>query len=185
LRANTTIRTTSQFDYQPDVCKDYKETGFCGFGDTCIFMHDRGGDPKASQLEDEWEKKKKKREEEQEEAMRVLLCQVAGEDPDAKQGGERKGDKDLPFACNICRSAFADPVVTQCGHYFCSKCVGERYRKEGACPVCSKDLGGSFSRPVKLLRKKKGMGMEGATWEEFRKACQERKDGEKDGGGEE
>ena len=39
LRANTTIRVTSRFDYQPDVCKDYKDTGFCGFGDTCIFMH--------------------------------------------------------------------------------------------------------------------------------------------------
>ncbi|KAH0828173.1 hypothetical protein J3R83DRAFT_3875 [Lanmaoa asiatica] len=26
----------------PDVCKDYKETGYCGFGDTCKFLHDRG-----------------------------------------------------------------------------------------------------------------------------------------------
>lgn len=21
-----------RWDYQPDICKDYKETGFCGFG---------------------------------------------------------------------------------------------------------------------------------------------------------
>lgn len=26
---------------QPDICKDYKETGFCGFGDSCKFLHDR------------------------------------------------------------------------------------------------------------------------------------------------
>jgi len=29
------IRTITVTDYQPDVCKDYKETGFCGFGDSC------------------------------------------------------------------------------------------------------------------------------------------------------
>jgi hypothetical protein len=23
-------------------CKDYKETGRCGYGDSCKFMHDRG-----------------------------------------------------------------------------------------------------------------------------------------------
>lgn len=25
----------SRFDYQPDICKDYKETGRCGYGDSC------------------------------------------------------------------------------------------------------------------------------------------------------
>ena len=41
LRASQHIRTTVRFDYQPDVCKDYKETGFCGYGDSCKFVHDR------------------------------------------------------------------------------------------------------------------------------------------------
>ena len=36
------VRMTCRFDYQPDICKDYKETGFCGYGDNCKFMHDRG-----------------------------------------------------------------------------------------------------------------------------------------------
>lgn len=30
------IRVASRFDYQPDICKDYKETGYCGFGDSCF-----------------------------------------------------------------------------------------------------------------------------------------------------
>lgn len=41
LRAPTNLRATVRWDYQPDICKDYKETGFCGFGDSCKFLHDR------------------------------------------------------------------------------------------------------------------------------------------------
>ena len=58
-RGSSTIKTVTIVDYQPDVCKDYKgafnlvkdynslimlftETGYCGFGDTCKFLHDRG-----------------------------------------------------------------------------------------------------------------------------------------------
>lgn len=32
IRAPTFLRSTTRWDYQPDVCKDYKETGYCGFG---------------------------------------------------------------------------------------------------------------------------------------------------------
>ena len=28
-------RMTFIMDYKPDICKDYKETGFCGYGDSC------------------------------------------------------------------------------------------------------------------------------------------------------
>lgn len=35
IRAPTFLRATCRFDYQPDICKDYKETGFCGYGDNC------------------------------------------------------------------------------------------------------------------------------------------------------
>lgn len=41
LRASTAIRSSVRFDYQPDVCKDYKETGYCGWGDACKFLHTR------------------------------------------------------------------------------------------------------------------------------------------------
>eukprot|EP01113_Clastostelium_recurvatum_P034263 TRINITY_DN4626_c0_g1_i4.p1 TRINITY_DN4626_c0_g1~~TRINITY_DN4626_c0_g1_i4.p1 ORF type:complete len:244 (+),score=33.40 TRINITY_DN4626_c0_g1_i4:51-782(+) len=49
------IRISSRFDYQPDLCKDYKETGYCGFGDSCKFMHDRGDYKSGWQLEREWD----------------------------------------------------------------------------------------------------------------------------------
>ena len=32
MRAPEHLRATVRWDYQPDICKDYKETGFCGFG---------------------------------------------------------------------------------------------------------------------------------------------------------
>lgn len=41
-RVSGHVRTTLRVDYQPDICKDYKETGFCAYGDTCKFLHDRG-----------------------------------------------------------------------------------------------------------------------------------------------
>ena len=41
-RVSQHVRSTIRIDYQPDICKDYKETGFCSYGDSCKFMHDRG-----------------------------------------------------------------------------------------------------------------------------------------------
>ena len=40
IRAPDNIRSTVRWDYQPDICKDFKETGFCGFGGklTVIFL---------------------------------------------------------------------------------------------------------------------------------------------------
>ncbi|KAK6158863.1 hypothetical protein DH2020_006177 [Rehmannia glutinosa] len=62
LRASAHIRVSARFDYQPDICKDYKETGYCGYGDSCKFMHDRGDYKSGWQLEKEWEEKEKARE---------------------------------------------------------------------------------------------------------------------------
>ncbi|KAK9147178.1 hypothetical protein Sjap_007081 [Stephania japonica] len=47
LRESAHIRVFARFDYQPDIYKDYKETGYCGFGDSCKFMHEHD-----SELED-------------------------------------------------------------------------------------------------------------------------------------
>lgn len=32
IQAPSFLRSTVRWDYQPDICKDYKETGYCGFG---------------------------------------------------------------------------------------------------------------------------------------------------------
>lgn len=39
IKAPTNIRTITVTDYSPDVCKDYKTTGFCGFGGTYLLRY--------------------------------------------------------------------------------------------------------------------------------------------------
>jgi len=61
VRAPTFIRNTTRVDYNPELCKDYYETGYCGFGDTCIFIHDRS-DYKPGWMQDqEFEKEQRRK----------------------------------------------------------------------------------------------------------------------------
>ncbi|KAJ8444720.1 hypothetical protein Cgig2_030394 [Carnegiea gigantea] len=116
LRASAHIRVSARFDYQPDICKDYKETGYCGYGDACKFLHDRGDYKSGWQLEKEWE--------ETEKARKRNLAMGAGDDDEDGDGQSEEDDDDtLPFACFICRQPFVDPVVTKCKHYFCEHCA--------------------------------------------------------------
>ncbi|KAE9401035.1 hypothetical protein BT96DRAFT_818465 [Gymnopus androsaceus JB14] len=85
------------------------ETGYCGFGDTCKFLHDRGT--------------------------------FGDEDSDSDSD-----DEDIPFACLICRKPYTDPIVTKCGHYFCSACAIKRFAKTPKCLACGTPTGGMFNR---------------------------------------
>ncbi|XP_031476898.1 zinc finger CCCH domain-containing protein 1-like [Nymphaea colorata] len=145
LRASAHIRVSARFDYQPDICKDYKETGYCGYGDSCKFMHDRGDYKSGWQMEREWEEAEKER-------KRKL---AAGIDVN---GGEGEGDDDddeddLPFACFICRQPFVDPVVTKCKHYFCEHCALKHHSKNKKCYVCNKPTLGIFNTAHEIRRK--------------------------------
>ena len=130
------MRTTTRFDYQPDVCKDYKETGYCGYGDNCIYLHDRGDYLSGWQMEKAWQEKRRN----QQERMRKGQCIPAKEDAASKEK-----DEEYPFACHICRKSFTKPVETVCGHYFCESCALKRYAKRASCAVCGKKTGGIFN----------------------------------------
>jgi RING finger protein 113A len=116
LRASAHIRASTRFDYQPDICKDYKETGYCGYGDSCKFMHDRGDYKSGWQMEREWDEAEKVR-------KRNLALREAGEEVVDDDDDNDEDDDSLPFACFICRQPFVDPVVTKCNHYFCEHCA--------------------------------------------------------------
>lgn len=99
IKATSNIRAVTVTDYQPDVCKDYKETGFCGYGDSCKFLHDRGDYLAGWQLD------------------KLAVNPTTGQTVEE----EDSDDEDVPFACLICRQPFTEPIVTKCGHYFCMK----------------------------------------------------------------
>lgn len=159
-KAPSFLRSTVRFDYQPDICKDYKETGFCGFGDSCKFLHDRGDYKSGWQLEKEWEDKQAAK-------RRKIQELEASLDPDGEPGaaaaaaaaGDEEEDytiaddePEFPFACFLCRQAFVNPVVTACGHYFCEQCAITKSRSSTHCAVCSKQTHGIFNKARRLIK---------------------------------
>ncbi|KAF2197149.1 hypothetical protein GQ43DRAFT_444492 [Delitschia confertaspora ATCC 74209] len=172
-KTSTNVRTITITDYAPDVCKDYKQTGFCGFGDNCKFLHAREDYAAGWKLDREWE--------------------MSG---GAKKGGtivssanrNADGEKDedgvdfsmlekIPFACIICKKSYKAPIVTKCQHYFCEACALKRYRKDPSCAACGTNTGGVFNSAKnlqKLLEKKK-------KWEEKKKEQSKDNDDEKEG----
>uniref|UniRef100_A0A336KAN1 CSON006530 protein n=1 Tax=Culicoides sonorensis TaxID=179676 RepID=A0A336KAN1_CULSO len=147
IRAPANLRATVRWDYQPDICKDYKETGFCGFGDSCKFLHDRSDYKHGWQMEyDESNKYTKKY------------------DDDSDSGDDTKyeihsDEEELPFKCFICRGRFVDPIVTKCKHYFCEKCALNQFKKSSRCFVCNVQTNGMFNPAKNLIeRLKAGRG---------------------------
>jgi RING finger protein 113A len=156
VKAPTNIRTITVTDFAPDVCKDYKQTGFCGFGDNCKFLHDRSVVQQGWQIDREWEKVHKGK-------TNLGGTVVASADRtknDAANGEdeEEKMLEKIPFACIICKQSYREPIVTKCGHYFCEPCALKRYRKDPTCAACGAGTMGVFNsakRLKKLLDRKR------------------------------
>lgn len=152
IKAPTNIRTITVTDFAPDVCKDYKQTGFCGFGDSCKFLHAREDYKQGWELDKDWEIGTK--------GKRVQGTKVSGKMEEGA-GSEDEDDAKLegiPFACIICKQPYTNPIITKCGHYFCEACALQRYRKSPACAACGAGTGGVFNGAKglkKLLEKKR------------------------------
>ena len=149
IKAPTNVRTITVMDYAPDVCKDWKQTGFCGFGDSCKFLHAREDYKQGWELDREWE-------------IGTKGKQLGGKVTSHRRGGNNKqGEEDdeddedeflesIPFACIICRKPYQNSIVTKCGHYFCESCALQRYRKSPSCAACGAGTGGVFNTAKKL-----------------------------------
>lgn len=135
MKAPGNVRAISVIDYQPDVCKDYRQTGFCGFGDTCKFLHDRGDFKQGWQLDRDWE----------------AVGKGKKDNKETKKSMDTELDlSEIPFKCVICKNDYKDPIITKCGHYFCEGCAIERYKKTASCAQCGHGTGGLFSGAKKL-----------------------------------
>ncbi|KAG9964609.1 hypothetical protein KCU61_g2621, partial [Aureobasidium melanogenum] len=152
VKAPTNMRMITLVDFAPDVCKDYKQTGFCGFGDSCKFLHAREDYKQGWQLDKEWEKAGKSKAK----ATTVASANRSGTDQaeDSDDDEEAKELEKIPFACIICKEPYKSPVVTKCGHYFCEACALKRHKSKGGkqCANCGADTGGTFN-VAKNLRK--------------------------------
>lgn len=58
-----------------------------------------------------------------------------------------------PTICRLCEQPFTQPVVTQCGHYFCERCALRHYSESATCFVCSKPTNGIFNEAPKKFAK--------------------------------
>lgn len=109
-RASSNIRISCRFDYQPDVCKDYKETGSCGYGDSCKFLHDRGDYKMGWEIERDWEQQSK-----DQRSSSALPTDPSTSNPYEipEEELDSVNESGLPWACFICRSEFKNPIVTK------------------------------------------------------------------------
>lgn len=142
--ASNYYRVSIRTDYAPDLCKDYNETGFCGFGDSCKFLHDRGDYKAGWELDAEWEREQRQKLEREREIQSTI-----------EHGNESVAESIAadhnPTICPICKEEYKRPIVeTRCGHRFCEACALMQARSSPRCFVCSAPTEGSF----KVVRRK-------------------------------
>lgn len=140
IRAPNFLRQSVRWDFAPDICKDYKETGFCTFGDSCKFMHDRTDYKHGWEIERDYAAGRMKEED---------------DDKYVIHSSDEEEDLNLPFKCFICRESFKNPVVTKCKHYFCEKCALDHFKRTTKCFVCEQNTMGVFNVAKDLIEKLK------------------------------
>jgi RING finger protein 113A len=147
VKSSTNVRTITVTDFAPDVCKDYKQTGYCGFGDSCKFLHAREDYKQGWELDRDWEVGTK--------GKKIVGKTVASANRTSGTADDDDDDallESIPFACIICKKPYTNPIVTKCAHYFCEACALKRYRKDPSCAACSAGTGGVFNTAKKLNR---------------------------------
>jgi hypothetical protein len=115
-----------RFDYKADRCKDFTDTGYCGFGDSCVFLHDR------SEYKTSWE------------------LDAEFEAQQASKPEATKESVDYDKICLICKKdeMIQPKMLPECRHQFCAECISNRLRLKLKCPNCKKSVIGTLKTPI-------------------------------------
>lgn len=107
------MKSSSRIDYNPELCKDYFETGHCAFGDTCIFIHDRTDYANGHQLEKDWNDKQRKLHQKLMGKKFGEVNEYSDEDDNISAKLEEIDDEGLPLKCKICNDYLKEPIITK------------------------------------------------------------------------
>lgn len=168
------VRSTLRIEYigtsgEGGICKDYKETGYCGFGDSCKFAHDRSDYKPSYILEQEWEAKQKAIEEKRRKRWEKKMArrkqaeeegrEVESDDDSSMTSDATDDEEELPTECFECGESWqrctSIPVQTVCGHYFCEACAMAAFAKSDKCIRCGAKTNGIFNSADSLQEKLK------------------------------
>ena len=152
----SSIRAKTLMDFDPLICKDYKDSGYCTFGETCKFIHDRSDYMAGWEIEDAVEKAGGDPAAVERGLMApgargtgmeltAFLESVKGRKTRARKAKGAFDAHDVPEgACPICQSELVAPMATSCGHTFCQSCILAAFRVSTLCPVCSVQTNGAL-----------------------------------------
>jgi len=135
LKSSYHIRSSERFDYQHDICKDYKETGYCGYGEACKFLHDR------SDYKSGWQIKQQR--------------EYHISDHTSPQIHPLTDNRNSYSLCMICQKVWNTTpaqkrVKTICGHYFHEDCALIHHSITRTCFICYKRTEGLFNAAPKI-----------------------------------
>lgn len=159
VRSLNTIKHTNTIDYNPSRCKDFFEAGYCVFGNSCIFVHDRNDYKFGWEEERDWDKKQKRKLERRQrrleaaEAGREDEISMSTDDEEIDTNEEPAKYGHIDSKCLICGGQYVNPTLLDCKHIFCGGCAQSQYLSKGKCFKCGKKNQGIFNSGVKILEK--------------------------------
>lgn len=149
-------KVNCRFDYAGGICKDFKETGYCGFGENCIFAHVRGDYKTGWELEMEWEQKMREKERKEKLGIKEEEGSCSSDECNCNHNDN---NNEIKYRCGICKTEnMKEPVSTLCNHYFCEKCAIDRYKVNELCAICKQDTKGVFNNAEKIVGFNKKVG---------------------------
>lgn len=126
-KSSSAINPSHSFDYQQNICKDFRKKGYCRYGDECKFVHER---------EYEFTSQPEHR---RNFSIKPAKSQTLPKPTRRPSCGENDTEK-----CAVCCNPPQNTVRVPCGHLCCEVCFIESAGQEDSkCSHCSEPIKGS------------------------------------------